>query len=437
MEELKNIPLEDDTLNYFRISIIGAKNVGKTTFLHNFLLTEKLNENNNGKDREQNSKLLSFNSTKEIQLYSKKITLYKNDKLNSEGKYISINLLIDDTPGYYVITNKNKFISLAKKNDINRQNSLIKNSLCLTRGIILMYSIDNKESYDTILDILQFLKRFKNFKQKYIVIIGNKIDINGNQRQISYEKALKLSEKNNFLFYEISSVNDLSCGHKIFSDLICKVFSLQIKNDKIIYKPINSFSKEKNRKKINSKDDSIEIDLNKYKNNTNNKSKENSIIKNNKYKSYSQKKNVNILNNKDRYENYESKEYDKDEISKNNNNINNNKNIINIKLFNNNNSNNKLNEEKYFKKENSEKKDLSNNISIKEKDFNKKLKNENSFDNNEKKLLEEKEKSRINEILLETQKHIRNNSAINLNLRNKSKNHIYFERKQVKNNNQN
>jgi len=250
MDEVKRITFEE-TLNYFRICVVGAKNVGKSTFINNFLTDEKFKSN---KNEEKSVNLSKINPTTNIQLYSKKMMFKKDIFSDSDNKFFTINLMIDDTPGYVDTSNKKNLLLSSNKDDINNKNSLVKSSLSLTKGIILMYSIDSKESYDTILELLLMLKRFKNFKQKYIALIGNKSDIKETDRQVSYEKALKLSQKNNFIFYEISSINDLNCGNKIFSEILTKVFSNQLKLDVVQIDKISDNSKY-------NKDNSVIIDM--------------------------------------------------------------------------------------------------------------------------------------------------------------------------------
>ena len=80
MDEIKRIPFED-TLNYFRICVVGAKNVGKSTFINNFFSYEKSKSN---KKEEKRINLSSIKPTNNLQLYSKKM-IFKIDE--SDNKY--------------------------------------------------------------------------------------------------------------------------------------------------------------------------------------------------------------------------------------------------------------------------------------------------------------------------------------------------------------
>lgn len=387
MDEVKRITFEE-TLNYFRICVVGAKNVGKSTFINNFLTDEKFKSN---KNEEKSVNLSKINPTTNIQLYSKKMMFKKDIFSDSDNKFFTINLMIDDTPGYVDTSNKKNLLLSSNKDDINNKNSLVKSSLSLTKGIILMYSIDSKESYDTILELLLMLKRFKNFKQKYIALIGNKSDIKETGRQVSYEKALKLSQKNNFIFYEISSINDLNCGNKIFSEILTKVFSNQLKLDVVQIDKISDNSKY-------NKDNSVIIDMFDKKENLLNSSNN---------------KNLNLLNTADSTTKSENKNT-----------------LVSMKLLNVNDFNNLNEDVKNDKLKKDEK--ISFNIKLSNQDSNGKNKYE-SPKNDNKMISSNKDNDKINYIIeVKYEQHDRTNSAINLKERNRSGNHVYFERK-VKN----
>ena len=388
MDEIKRITFED-TLNYFRICVVGAKNVGKSTFINNFLSDEKFKPN---KNEEKNISFSSINPTNSLQLYSKKMIFKKDSISESDNKYITINLMIDDTPGYVDNTKKNNLILSSNKDDINNKNSLVKSSLSLTKGIILMYSIDSKESYDIVLELLLMLKRFKNFKQKYIALIGNKSDIKETDRQVSYEKALKLSQKNNFIFYEISSINDLNCGKKIFSELLSRVFSNQLKLDVVQIDKLSESSKY-------NKNNSVIIDMFDKKENLLNDSKD---------------KNLNLLNTADNTTKSENK----------------NNTLVNMKLLNVNDFNNINEDTKNDKLKNDEK--ISFNINLNSQNSIGKNRYE-SPKNNNKMISSNKDNDKINYVIeIKYEQHDRTNSAINMRERKRSGNHVYFERK-VKN----
>ena len=76
----------------------------------------------------------------------------------------------------------------------------------IAHGFILIYSIDNKESFDDLENWIQILKE-ENSIEKPIFLLGNKKDLE-NERKITVEQGEYFAEKNGFIFSECSVKND-------------------------------------------------------------------------------------------------------------------------------------------------------------------------------------------------------------------------------------
>ena len=73
-------------------------------------------------------------------------------------------------------------------------------------GFILIYSINNKDSFDDLENWIKILKEENSF-EKPIFLVGNKNDLE-NERKITNEQGEKYAEKNGFMFIECSVKND-------------------------------------------------------------------------------------------------------------------------------------------------------------------------------------------------------------------------------------
>ena len=83
--------------------------------------------------------------------------------------------------------------------------SLSLNILKKCKGIILVYSIDNKQSFENVKNIwINDINDYLNISNIPIILVGNKIDLK-NERIISEEEGRKLAKDNNFLFFETSA----------------------------------------------------------------------------------------------------------------------------------------------------------------------------------------------------------------------------------------
>ena len=81
--------------------------------------------------------------------------------------------------------------------------SIPKNYIKNMQGIILMYDITNKLSFDSIIDWISDVKEIKgeNFP---MILVGNKIDLN-ESREVTEEMGYELAEKNQIEFFETSN----------------------------------------------------------------------------------------------------------------------------------------------------------------------------------------------------------------------------------------
>ncbi len=184
---------ESDSEEAITIMILGNSQVGKTSFILRFV---------------ENTFQSTYLSTVGIDFKVKNINL--GDK--------EYKLILYDTAG------QERYKSLAP--------NLIKNAC----GIILVYDITNKSSFDSIPEIMEKVKEEKgnNFP---MVLVGNKIDLE--QRSISYEEGKAFAEKNNLLFCECSSKNGKNID-MVFNLIIKDIINKKNFNDSKNISPTDS-----------------------------------------------------------------------------------------------------------------------------------------------------------------------------------------------------
>ena len=82
---------------------------------------------------------------------------------------------------------------------------IVKSFYNKANGVILAFDLTDKESFSRIDYWVEELKQHKGSEELYIVLVGNKKDRN-EERQVSYEEALKFAEDNNFGgYFEVSA----------------------------------------------------------------------------------------------------------------------------------------------------------------------------------------------------------------------------------------
>ncbi|XP_059159903.1 ras-related protein Rab-13-like [Physella acuta] len=159
----------------FKIVIVGSENVGKTCFLKRFA---------------DNMFYESYIATIGVDFCIKAIKSKEGD---------SIKLQIWDTAG------QERFRTITT--------SYYRGS----HGALVMYDVTNRESFAQVSKWLDELREVMSGKEA-IILVGNKADDNGSNRQVSTEEGTKLAAERNIKFFESSA----KCGKnvsEVFQDL--------------------------------------------------------------------------------------------------------------------------------------------------------------------------------------------------------------------------
>ena len=145
-----------------KVIVIGDTCVGKTNFIFRFV---------------ENRFSLNYVSTVGFDYRSKIITLPKSKK--------KVKLQIWDTAGQ------------------ERYNAVNKNLFQKVQGVIIMYDITNRASFENINKWLYLLSQ--NVSDKAKILVGSKLDLSEEKRIVTEEEGQNLADKNNMPFYETSS----------------------------------------------------------------------------------------------------------------------------------------------------------------------------------------------------------------------------------------
>ena len=163
------------SFDYFlKIIIIGDTGVGKSNFLNRFI---------NGKFSQISQPTIGID-------YKSKIIVLPKTKQN-------INLQFWDTAGQ------------------ERYRSLNKLYFQRVQGIILMYDITKRESFEDLGSWTKLI--FDNLDYIPIVLIGNKLDDADQNRIVREEEGKSFANENNFLFFETSALNGKNVNLAILS----------------------------------------------------------------------------------------------------------------------------------------------------------------------------------------------------------------------------
>ena len=139
--------------------------------------------------------------------------------------------------------------------------SLALNIFKKCKGLILVYSINNKESFENVKNLwIKNINDTFDISKKPILLVGNKTDLK-DERIISEEKGREIAEENNFLFCETSA----KTGENV-KEIFQTIFETIIKK-----KENNNIIKLDNKNNNDNSNDDNKNDNNKNHNGNNNK----------------------------------------------------------------------------------------------------------------------------------------------------------------------
>ena len=112
-----------------------------------------------------------------------------------------------------------------------RFKAIAKNTLKGAHGILLMYAINNKNSFKAIKDWINSIKESVDINKTGLIVIGNKIDLPPDQRKIDKELVESLKEREKVEVIEASAKSNINVN-EAFIALIDKMIGLGIGNVK-------------------------------------------------------------------------------------------------------------------------------------------------------------------------------------------------------------
>ena len=164
-----------------KLVIIGDSGVGKTNFIFQF--TE-------GRFSSMHVTTVGFD-------YKSKIIKLPKSKKN-------VKLQIWDTAGQerYMAINKNLFQKV--------------------QGIILMYDLTSRDSFEHVSNWLNLIKQTAS--SKTVILVANKLDLEEDKRIVSVDEGEKIANDNNILFFEGSGSSGQNVD-KIFTTIAEEIYT--------------------------------------------------------------------------------------------------------------------------------------------------------------------------------------------------------------------
>jgi small GTP-binding protein len=175
-----------------KLFTLGRQNVGKSSIICRYV---------------DDNYIENLHSTLQIETKKKTVKLSNNQEVQIE---------LNSTVGYELLWN----IHLIKIKKMD--------------GLIYVYDITDKESFNSLINKIQKVKDESDLLCRVIpsVLVGNKVDLNDNERKVSFEEGEKLAQENNINFYEISAKENINIK-KCISYLVKEIMQNKLYDDRI------------------------------------------------------------------------------------------------------------------------------------------------------------------------------------------------------------
>jgi Ras-related protein Rab-18 len=180
---------------------------------------------------------------REIDYYFKIIIMsrYDSGKTNFILRYCDNNHIrntlrtigLDFKSKYIELDNKKIRIQIWDTANGERSYYMIKNCIKVANGIIILYDITKRETFESAKSYVFEIK--EEYPEKIIAFVGNKIDLLG-ESEVTIEEGQNFADENNLIFYETSTLEGINVN-ECFEELIYTIYQ-------------NNSEKEKNEKNI-------------------------------------------------------------------------------------------------------------------------------------------------------------------------------------------
>ena len=171
----------------FKISLLGDKNVGKTSI----------------------------------------VTAYTKDEFNFETL---ATIGIDTSIKKKTFDNVEYTFKIFDTVGQEKFNSISTTTIQMAVGFFMVFAINHRKSYERIVHWISYIEEYVNLKEKVIFIIGNKSDVKPEEREVTKEEAEVFAKSKNAKYFENSALNRNGINES-FEEMFKDVYEMSKKNN--------------------------------------------------------------------------------------------------------------------------------------------------------------------------------------------------------------
>ena len=83
--------------------------------------------------------------------------------------------------------------------------SISNSTILIADGFFIVFSVDNKKSFESVISWIKNIEDYINLEEKVLYLLGNKIDVEPEKRQVTKEEAVLYAKSRNIKYFETSA----------------------------------------------------------------------------------------------------------------------------------------------------------------------------------------------------------------------------------------
>ena len=108
-------------------------------------------------------------------------------------------------------------------------NSISTTTIQMAVGFFMVFAVNNRQSYERLVNWINYIEEYVNLEEKVLFIIGNKIDIKPEEREVTKEEAEEIAKSKKAKYFETSALTR-SGINEAFEEMFKDVYEMSKNN---------------------------------------------------------------------------------------------------------------------------------------------------------------------------------------------------------------
>ena len=108
-------------------------------------------------------------------------------------------------------------------------NSISTTTIQMAVGFFMVFAVNNRESYERLVNWINYIEDYVNLEEKVLFIIGNKTDVKPEERKVTKEEAEEIAKSKNAKYFETSALTRKGIN-EAFEEMFKDVYEMSKQN---------------------------------------------------------------------------------------------------------------------------------------------------------------------------------------------------------------